>query len=54
MISDTLHDAAEEIRQYLKELPDAYADTAPLIVDLLAKMDAVRTLLDLPPDEPRQ
>lgn len=54
MISDTLHDAAARIRRYLKDAPDMYADTAPLIADLLAKMDAVRTLLDMPPDEPRQ
>jgi hypothetical protein len=54
MISDTLHDAAAEIRRYLNEKPEAYRDTAPLIADLLARMDAVRTLLDMPPGEPRQ
>jgi hypothetical protein len=49
MISDTLSDAAAEIRRYLKDMPHVYADTAPLIGDLLKKMDTVRALLDAPP-----
>lgn len=51
MISDTLSDAAAEMRTYLAEYPDVYRDTAPLIVDLLSKMDTVRALLDRPPLE---
>jgi hypothetical protein len=50
MISDTLSDAASEIRRYLKDMPHVYADTAPLIHDLLVKMDTVRILLDTPPN----
>ncbi len=52
MISDILSDAAAEIRHALEERSNMYADTAPLINDLLMKMDAVRALLDRPPAAP--
>lgn len=52
MISDTLSDAAREIRGYLETHATMYADTRPLIEDLLSKMDTVRALLDTPPTKP--
>jgi hypothetical protein len=49
MISDVLGDAAEGIRDYRRKYPDAYHDIAPLLDDLLEKMETVRSLLDTPP-----
>lgn len=49
MISDTLSDAAHEIRKYLCENSDTYADMLGDILALLAEMDRVRIKLDTPP-----
>lgn len=53
MISDTLHEASEEIREYLTEPPytDAPADLRAQIDAVLAAMDALRQRLDAPPTE---
>lgn len=48
-ISDTLFDAAEEIRVYLSEFPDAYEFVRPEVDRLLKEMDALRVKLDTPP-----
>jgi len=49
MISDTLHDAAEEIRRDLAAFPTAFADISDEILDVLARMDRLRAKLDTPP-----
>lgn len=49
MISDTLHDAAAELRRYLADFPRAYADRRPAIERLVADMDTIRLDLDRPP-----
>jgi hypothetical protein len=49
MISDTLSDAAAEIRDYLRRFPDAYRETAPRIAAVLLQMDGLRELLDRAP-----
>jgi hypothetical protein len=48
-ISDTLWEAVEEIRGYLKNHPSMYGDVRPRIESLLVEMDQVRVLLDTPP-----
>lgn len=50
MISDTLSQAASQIRRYLNAYPAFYADR-PLIQQALAAMDAARADLDLPPEQ---
>jgi hypothetical protein len=50
MISDTLSDAAHEIRRYLDDMPDVYGATIrPEIDKVLGVMDALRIKLDAPP-----
>lgn len=49
MISDTLSDAAHEIRQYLENYPDVYAGMEDKITSVLMAMDALREELDTPP-----
>lgn len=49
MISDTLSDAAAEIREYLTQYPQVYAGQLDNIVALLAAMDHLRRILDTPP-----
>lgn len=49
MISDTLADAAEEIRWYLEKMPEAYAEFAPRIDRLLTEMNSLRVILEIPP-----
>lgn len=49
MISDTLHLAASEVRDYLRDFPDTYAGVRPAIDALLAEMDGVVRALDTPP-----
>lgn len=49
MISDTLSDAAADIRDYLRELPDVYKPVAGEVTDVLAAMDRLRIKLDTPP-----
>jgi hypothetical protein len=51
-ISDTLFDAAKEIRRYLKDMPEVYAEVEKPIQKLLADMDAVRIALDKVPGTP--
>ena len=52
MISDTLSDAAHEMRVYLDNYPEAYAGLMRLRIEtLLMAMDTVRTDLDTPPSE---
>jgi len=51
MISDTLHDAGEEIRQYLAD--DFYSGQIRAEIEgVLALMDAVRRKLDTSPSIP--
>ena len=53
-ISDTLFEAADEIRMYLGRPDGIYRDLAPdmraRIEKLLAEMDAIRIVFDTPPD----
>lgn len=55
MISDTLFDAANEIREYQREYPDYYDAIKQKLELLLQHMDLVRRELDTPPtgDEPK-
>lgn len=48
MISDTLSQAAAEIRQYLAGHPATYAEQREDIDALLIRMDALRIELDTP------
>lgn len=54
MISDTLHDAAAEIRDYLKDYPEMYREFRPRLLTLLEQMETLRNELDNPPpaDDP--
>lgn len=54
MISDTLSDAAHNIRRYLREKPEMYAEIANEIEALLAEMDRIRIILDTPPREQKE
>lgn len=52
MISDTLHDAAHEIRRYLNAAPEAFASDTGTLADifaLLTEMDRIRAKLDRSP-----
>lgn len=49
MISDVLHDAAAEIRDYQHDFHDAYGSMTKELSVLLILMDAVRQALDTPP-----
>lgn len=49
MISDTLHDAAAEIEQALKDSPEFYRQEAAELRELVARMRAIQTRLDKPP-----
>lgn len=49
MISDTLSDAANEIRDYLSTHEDSYFEYKVRIRELLAVMDGLREELDTPP-----
>lgn len=48
-LSDTLFEAAEEIRDYLRDGPHMYAEVRPQIEVLLADMERIRVMLDTPP-----
>lgn len=50
MISDTLSDAADDIRRQLKDFPQAYAAVEGEIQALVAGMDSLRVRLDTPPE----
>ena len=50
MISDTLSDAIDDVRTYLRDFPDVYRILRPEVSALLVQMDAVRAKLDaIPP-----
>ena len=49
MISDTLCEAAEEIRRYQREMPDIYGADKDMLDHLVACMDYVRSICDIPP-----
>lgn len=49
MVSDTLSDAAAEIRDYLRLSPEVYAPIKDRLQKLLREMDAIRIKLDIPP-----
>lgn len=49
-ISDTLSDAAGEIRSHLYDHPRMYEAFRPQIEALLSEMDRARVLLDTPPN----
>lgn len=53
-ISDTLSSAVAEIAAYRAARPDAYAELAARLDDLIAEMTAIRIVLDTPPDERRE
>lgn len=54
MISDTLFDAESEIRQYQRELPEAYDHLKPRLDALRAHMIAIRLELDRHPGDPQE
>ena len=46
MISDTLWEAINEIKEYLKELDYIYSDSKDELEDLLMRMEKMRVKLD--------
>jgi hypothetical protein len=48
-ISDVLYESAEEIREYMRERPEAYEFMKARINRLLGSMDRIRQELDNPP-----
>jgi hypothetical protein len=48
MISDVLHDSIVEIKRYLAEFPQTYADDRQRIDRVLAEMIGLRKMLDSP------
>lgn len=50
MISDTLSDAAAEVREYLQRQPSVYEPFRADIEAALSAMDRARALLDALPD----
>lgn len=48
-ISDVLYEAAEEIREIIREQPEAYEGTKARLGRLLGSMDRLRAELDNPP-----
>jgi hypothetical protein len=53
MVSDVLFEAAEEIRDYQKRMPDVYEPWRSKLDALLAQMDAIRIEFDTPPERVR-
>lgn len=49
-ISDVLYESAEEIREYMREMPEAYISTKARLARLLNSMDRIRAELDNPPN----
>ena len=49
MISDVLADAVENVREYRRSYPVAYANLAQEIDNTVAVMDGLRTVLDAAP-----
>ena len=50
MLSDTLFDGVQEIQDYRKRYPDIYNPLKTRLDALVTEMDAIRKLLDFPPD----
>lgn len=48
-ISDVLYESAEEIREYMREMPEAYEHIKSRLQRLLGSMDRIRAELDTPP-----
>jgi hypothetical protein len=48
-ISDVLYEAADEIREYMREQPEAYEPMKARLNRLLGSMDRIRSELDTPP-----
>lgn len=49
MVSDVLSEAAHDIREYLRTMPQVYASIRPELERLLSEMDSIRIFLDTPP-----
>jgi hypothetical protein len=52
MISDTLFEAIEEIRDYQESFPDCYGEIGVELDILVTVMGVMRTVLDIPPVSP--
>jgi len=50
-ISDVLYESAEEIREYMREMPETYASMKARITRLLSNMDRIRAELDNAPND---
>lgn len=48
-ISDVLYESSEEIREYMREMPEAYAPMKARLGRLLGNMDRIRAELDAAP-----
>lgn len=48
-VSDVLYETAEEIREYMREMPDAYEPMKARLNRLLSNMDRIRAELDQAP-----
>ncbi|MCK1445386.1 hypothetical protein IVB43_23665 [Bradyrhizobium sp. 48] len=53
-ISDVLYESAEEIREYMREMPEAYEPMKARLNRLLGSMDRLRAELDNPPVLPQR
>lgn len=53
-ISDVLYESAEEIREYMREMPEVYAPMKMRLSRLLGNMDRIRAELDAPPESVSQ
>jgi hypothetical protein len=49
MISDVLCQAVEDIAEWRRDWPDAYDDFSDELDEVVEKMEAVRKMLDKPP-----
>jgi hypothetical protein len=52
MISDTLFEAIEEIRDYQESMPKSYDEIRSELGVVVTLMEAMRTVLDIPPVPP--
>jgi hypothetical protein len=53
-ISDVLYESAEEIREYMRDRPEAYEGMKARLNRLLGSMDRLRAELDSPPVLPER
>jgi len=53
-ISDVLYESAEEIREYMREMPEVYAPMKMRLSRLLGSMDRIRAELDAAPESVSQ